>query len=143
MPACFSGLPLEVKRIVWSYVDYECPSDQRKSYSLVPYACVSLEWQLAFERATFRKVTVKSNQLSSLKKYVVGHRMGFLHVLRFIIIIPKLLHNNPVERRRRNRAFTKSIKGLWTLLKLIEGLSSPAGVQFGVISFSPFAPRSI
>lgn len=123
MPFCFNKLPFEVKTMVWSYIDYDYPSDpfQRETVSLVPYACVSREWQLAFERLTFRKVVVRSSQVSRFKEYVIAHRMAYLRTLRFRIIIPKFHPNDPVERRRwDNRAFTKSIKDLWTLLKSTE-----------------------
>ena len=123
MPACFNKLPFEVKTMVWSYIDYDYPSDpfQRESVSLVPYACVSREWQLAFERLTFRKVVVRSSQVSRFNEYVIAHRMASLRTLRFRIIIPKFYPNDPVERRGwDNRAFTKSIKDLWALLKFIE-----------------------
>ena len=123
MPACFNKLPFEVKTMVWSYIDYDYPSDpfQRESVSLVPYACVSREWQLAFERLTFRKVVVRSSQVRRFNEYVIAHRMASLRTLRFRIIIPKFHPNDPVERRRwDNRAFTKSIKDLWALLKSIE-----------------------
>ena len=45
MPACFIKPPFEVKTMLWSYIDYNYPSDpfQRESVSLVPYACVSRE----------------------------------------------------------------------------------------------------
>ena len=123
MPACFNKLPFEVKTMVWSYIDYDYPSDpfQRESVSLVPYACVSREWQLAFERLTFRKVVVRSSQVSRFNEYVIAHRMVSLRTLRFRIIIPKFHPNDPVETRGwDNRAFTKSIKDLWALLKSIE-----------------------
>ena len=74
MPASFSELPVEVKAMVWSYIDYDYPSNpfQRENVSLVPYACVSREWQLAFERLTFRKIVVRSSQVSCFKEYI-GH----------------------------------------------------------------------
>ena len=123
MPAYFNKLPFEVKTMVWSYIDYDYPSDpfQRESVSLVPYTCVSREWQLAFERLTFRKVVVRSSRVSRFNEYVIAHRMASLRTLRFRIIIPKFHPDDPVERRRwDNRAFTKSIKDLWALLKSIE-----------------------
>lgn len=127
MPACFNELPFEVKAVVWSYIDYDCPSDpfQQESVSLVPYACVSRDWQLAFEQLTFRKVVVRSNQVSRFNKYVIARRRASLRTLRFRIIIPKFhpndSTNHPIERERwDNRAFTKSIRDLWALLKSIE-----------------------
>lgn len=123
MPACFNKLPFEVKTMVWSYIDYDYPSGpfQRESVSLAPYACVSREWQLAFERLTFRKVVVRSSQVSRFNEYVIARRMASLRTLRFKIIIPKFHPNDPVEKREwDNRAFTKSIIDLWTLLNSIE-----------------------
>ena len=123
MPPCFNELPFEVKTMVWSHIDYDYQSVpwQRESVSLVPYACVSREWQLAFERLTFRKVAIRSSQVSHFNEYVTAHRMAFLRTLCFRIIIPELPDIDGVERRRRdNTAFTKGIKDLWALFNFIE-----------------------
>ena len=50
MSACFNELPSELKEMVWSYIDYDYPSHtfQRESVSLVPYTCVSRDWQYYF-----------------------------------------------------------------------------------------------
>lgn len=112
-----------MKTMVWSHIDYDYQSVpwQRESVSLVPYACVSREWQLAFERFTFRTVVVRSSQVSRFNEYVTAHRMAFLRTVCFRIIIPELSINDGVEwRRQDNTAFTKAIKDLWALLKSIE-----------------------
>lgn len=122
MTACFNELPFEVKMTVWSYIDYDYPSDPgTPDISLVPYACVSREWQLVFERLIFRQVVVRSNQVSCFGEYVNARRMALLRTLRFRIIIPKFHLNYPGGKCQwDNEAFTQSIKVLWALLKFIE-----------------------
>lgn len=127
MPFSFDDLPSELKSIVWSYIDYDNPGGpfQQEPISLVPYACVSREWQLAFERLTFRTVVVRSNQLSRFKKHVIAHRMAYLRMLHFIIMVPKCHPNDGVDKRRRDsRALTKNFKDLWSLLRFIEDSSA-------------------
>ena len=132
MPACFDDLPVEMKSLVWSYIDYEYSGGLfiYESVSLAPYACVSREWQLVFEQLTFREVLVKSNQLNrfkEFKEYVVGNYIASLRSLHFKIILPKIYANYPLspsleaERiRADNEAFTKIVWSLWALLEIIE-----------------------
>ncbi|KAL2058744.1 hypothetical protein ABVK25_000035 [Lepraria finkii] len=136
MPASFSELPVELKFLVWSYIDYDYPSNpfQRESVSLVPYACVSREWQLAFERLTFRKIVIRSSQVSRFKEYIVGHRMASLRTLRFRIIIPNSDAYDSVSGTQwDNIAFTRSVKDLWAILKSIEdGYPKPQALKLRV-----------
>ena len=145
MPASFSELPVEVKALVWSYIDYDYPSNpfQPKSVSLVPYACVSREWQLAFERLTFRKIVIRSSQVSRFKEYIVGHRMASLRTLRFRIIIPNSDAYDSVSGTQwDNIAFTRSVKDLWAILKSIEdGYPKPQALKLRVhLSAQPSEP---
>ena len=133
--------------MVWSYIDYDYPSDSfpfpPRRVSLVPYACVSRDWQLTFERLTFRKVVVRSSQVSRFKEYVVGHRMTSLHKLSFKIIIPNSDRFHSIGGiQRDNRAFTQSIKDLWALLKCIEdGCHMPQALKLRVrLSAQPSDP---
>ena len=145
MPASFSELPVELKFLVWSYIDYDYPSNpfQRESVSLVPYACVSREWQLAFERLTFRKISIRSSQVSRFKEYIVGHRMASLRTLRFSIIIPNSDAYDSVSGTQwDNIAFTRSVKDLWAILKSIEdGYPKPQALKLWVhLSAQPSEP---
>ena len=131
--------------MVWSYIDYDYPSDpfQRESVSLVPYACVFREWQLAFERLAFRKVGVRSSRVSRFKEYIVGHRMASLRTLRLRIVIPNSdAYDSVGGIQWDNRAFTRSIKDLWALLKTIkDGCPKPQALKLWVhLSAQPSDP---
>lgn len=123
MTACFNELPLEVKTMVWSYIDYDYSSDLniRDPVSLTPYACVSREWQLGYERMIFRQIFVCSSRVSCFHEYVNTRRMALLRTLGFRIATPEPCPKDPIERIRwNNAAFIKGVRDLWALLKFIK-----------------------
>ncbi|KAK3176741.1 hypothetical protein OEA41_008066 [Lepraria neglecta] len=76
-------------------------------------------------------------------EYIVGHRMASLRTLRFRIIIPNSDAYDSVRGTQwDNRAFTRSIKDLWALLKSIEdGCPKPQALKLRVhLSAQPSDP---
>lgn len=71
--------------------------------------------------------------MSRFKEYIIAHR-AYLRTLRFIIIIPNSdAYDSVWGTQWDNRAFTRSVKDLWALLKSIEdGCPKPQALKLRV-----------
>ena len=130
MPASFDSLPPELQLLVWEYLAWKDPL--ATSPELGPYACVSRTWQQGIENITFRSISVQSDRLNLLRKYVVGRRFWAVEQLHLRIFLPMYQYtrftrqSDEKAEQADDEAFTKAVRALFKTLKRMEDHHSNA-----------------
>ncbi|KAH7140605.1 hypothetical protein EDB81DRAFT_691883 [Dactylonectria macrodidyma] len=142
------ALPLEIRLIILGLVAAveveEVPGRQKSSIPI--FASVCLEWQLFFERHTFRRLVLDSSTLTKFAKFVKGNKATRLNYIRFVWLRIKLpeytcLSCSKAEDgdtvRNNNRIFTSAIMKLMKVLSAWKPGYRREGLTLEISAHSP------
>ncbi|KAF5689344.1 hypothetical protein FCIRC_1448 [Fusarium circinatum] len=140
----WSSLPVELRLQIFGYVAGEQKS---RTTGLVPYACVSSEWQDYFERFTFRRLLIDNSQLTRFLKMTDGEKAARLSYIRYLCLRIKLQDyyypkcDMPESRATinwNNQRFRKSLELLFHVLRRWNPSSNrDTGLILEITAYSP------
>ena len=131
----WNDLPSELRHMVFDHLIPEPVIKSRVGGGpffyrpLSKYAAVAREWQLSFESATFKYLTIRQSDLPSLAKIVTEERRPLIHGLWMHVELPTYdcescdMMESDEEAHDNNVIFTTAI---WDLFNILSKWNSPA-----------------